>query len=51
MVLSVHNQSYMVHSSIRAQDIFIPFYRKRGSSVVRHLPLVLEVQGSIPASG
>ena len=25
--------------------------KKRGSSVVRHLPLVLEVQGSIPASG
>ena len=23
--------------------------RKRGSSVVRHLPLVLEVPGSIPA--
>ena len=27
-----------------------PFFtRKRGSSVVRHLPLVLEVPGSIPA--
>ena len=25
--------------------------RKRGSSVVRHLPLVLEVPGSIPARG
>ena len=25
--------------------------RKRGSSVVRHLPLVLEVPGSIPAPG
>ena len=25
--------------------------RKRGSSVVMHLPLVLEVPGSIPASG
>ena len=24
---------------------------KRGSSVVRHLPLVLEVPGSIPARG
>ena len=24
---------------------------KRGSSVVRHLPLVLEVSGSIPARG
>ena len=30
-----------------------PIYgqRKRGSSVVRHLPLVLEVPGSIPARG
>ena len=28
------------------------FWRgKRGSSVVRHLPLVLEVPGSIPARG
>ena len=26
-------------------------YAKRGSSVVRHLPLVLEVPGSIPARG
>ena len=26
-------------------------YGKRGSSVVRHLPLVLEVPGSIPARG
>ena len=25
--------------------------RKRGSSVARHLPLVLEVPGSIPARG
>ena len=25
--------------------------KKRGSSVVRHLPLVLEVPGSIPARG
>ena len=25
--------------------------RKRGSSVVKHLPLVLEVPGSIPARG
>ena len=25
--------------------------RKRGSSVFRHLPLVLEIQGSIPAPG
>ena len=25
--------------------------RKRGSSVVRHLPLVLEIPGSIPAHG
>ena len=24
-------------------------WRKRGSSVIRHLPLVLEVPGSIPA--
>ena len=27
------------------------FYLKRGSSVVRHLPLMLEVPGSIPAHG
>ena len=27
------------------------FAGKRGSSVVRHLPLVLEVPGSIPARG
>ena len=27
------------------------YIRKRGSSVVRHLPLVLEVPGSIPAGG
>ena len=27
------------------------FLGKRGSSVVRHLPLVLEVPGSIPARG
>ena len=26
-------------------------HRKRGSSVVRHLPLVLEVPGLIPARG
>ena len=25
--------------------------KKRGSSVVRHLPMVLEVPGSIPARG
>ena len=28
---------------------FVAFIRKRGSSVVRHLPLVLDVSGSIPA--
>ena len=30
---------------------FIYIYGKRGSSVVRHLPLVLEVLGSTPAHG
>ena len=31
--------------------LFFLLHRKRGSSVVRHLPLVLEVLGSIPAHG
>ena len=32
-------------------SIFLDGIKKRGSSVVRHLPLVLDVPGSIPACG
>ena len=36
---------------LRPRDVQESFRRKRGSSVVRHLSLVLEVPGSIPARG
>ena len=41
--------SNVCHSGARTASITSG--GKRGSSVVRHLPLVLEVPGSIPARG
>ena len=39
-----HGQAHETHLCT-----FGAFIRKHGSSVVRHLPLVLDVSGSIPA--
>ena len=48
-ILSFFTKS-LINSIIQEQECKI-LYRNHGSSVVRHLPLVLEVPGSITAQG
>ena len=45
--LKLPNRSLQTHPQLK----YCGSNKKRGSSVVRHLPLVLEVPGLIPAGG
>ena len=47
--LQLPRKDYEVSSDLKSYSFFQ--LEKRGSSMVRHLPLVLEVPGSIPARG
>ena len=50
-MFDVETKAVKFHTDFHFQIIGTVLIRKRGSSVVRHLPLVLEVPGSIPARG
>ena len=50
-LMTINWSRYSVTNTPLSSFTLLWFRLKRGSSVVRHLPLVLEVPGSIPARG